>query len=308
MSDSIQMVGQTRSMFAMYSCACAPHRSFVRRGPADIVACRRCGEPIAGAIGVSRGLAAELRNATWQASSVKANLVADHINRTKTINARSVSPTTALGKAIGAALASRRTWTFTHRNTGYIVGRPGLASSNLTSRGALRRALSRLQSNHGGLRLQIVPNGRDPRSLGKLVEAEFATRVDRRVSPPLLEMRKVRGRIFHPSLEREVSVSADGAFTESRPAEVKTIEADLGDNKLLAKINGILHQVAQQALLMDASEALILFVERKFDGSGRWFAVLVEEGLEAFHTNAVAAWLQPRSRDSGSAPKGRAAP
>ena len=297
-----------RPIFAEYICPCAPGRSFARRGLADVVLCRRCGEPIPGSIRISRSLAAELRNATWRASAVKSKLVAEHINKSTSVKARPVSPTAALGKAIEEALASRRTWAFTHRNTGHIVGRLGLASSNLKARGAMRRALSRLGSDHGKLGLRLVPNGRDPRALGKLVEAEFGTRVDRRVRSKLLEMRKVRGRIIHPTLQREVSVSADGAFAESRPAEVKPIEADLDERKLLAKISGILHQVAQQAHLMDASEALIVFVERRFDGSGRWFAVLIEDGLEAFHTNAVASWLQRRSHDGENARQGKVAP
>lgn len=261
-----------------------------------------------GSIRISRSLAAELKNATWRASVGKSNRVAEYINETTIVKARPVSPTTALGKAIGEALASRRTWGFTHRNTGHIVGRPGLASSNLKSRGAMRRSLSRLGSNHGKLGLRIVPNGRDPRVLGKLVESEFAARVDRRVHQDLLAMKKVRGCIMHPALRRQISVSADGAFAQSRPAEVKTVEADLAEEKLVAKVKGILHQVAQQGLLMNASEALIVFVERRFDGSGRWFAVLIEDGLEAFHTNAVAAWLQRRSHDGGNARQGKVAP
>lgn len=303
------MAQKKRLIFAEYTCgACAPERSFVRRGPAEVVLCRRCGEPIPGSIRISNDLAAQLKNATWRASVRKSNLVAEHINSATTVKARPVSPTTALGKAIDEALASRRTWAFQHRNTGHIVGRPGLASSDLKSRGAIRRALSRLGSDHGKLGLRIVPNGRDPRALGKLVEAEFATRVDRRVCEDFLAMQKVRGRIVHPALRREVSVSADGAFAETRPAEVKTIEANLSEAKLLSKLGGVLHQVAQQALLMDASEALIVFVERRFDGSGRWFAIVIEDGLEAFHTNAVAAWLQRGSHHCAIAHQGEVAP
>lgn len=301
------MAQKNRSMFAEYACACAPKRFFTRQGPAEVLFCKFCDEPIPGSIRISRGLAAQLKNATWRASASKSKLVAEHINGSTSVKARPVSPTTALGKAIEEALASRRTWDFTHRNTGHIVGRPGLASSNLKSRGAMHRSLSRLGSNHGRLSLRIVPNGRDPRALGKLVEAEFATRADRRVCEDLLALKKVRGRIVHPTLRREVSVSADGIFAETRPAEVKTIEANLSEAKLLAKLGGILHQVAQQALLMDASEALIVFVERRFDGSGRWFAVVIEDGLEAFHTSAVASWLQRRSHDGASARQGEVA-
>ena len=112
---------------------------------------------------------------------------------------------------------------------------------------------------------------------------------------------------MHPALRREVSVSADGAFAETRPAEVKTIEANLSEPKLQAKLHGILHQVAQQAILMNASEALIVFVERTFDGSGQWWAVLIEDGLGPFHTKAVASWLQRRSQDGASARQGEVA-
>ena len=298
-----------RPIFSEYTCACAPQRSFVRRGPADVVVCRRCGEPIAGAIGIGSVLSRRLRKATWRGSMDKSKLIAEHINKTTPVKARPVSITSALGKAIQAALGTGRNWGFQHRNVGHIVGRPGLASSNLKSRAALRRALSRLRASDGKLTLQFVPNGRDPRVLGKLVEAEFATRVDHRVSAHLLAMRKVRGHIFHPILKREVSVSADGAFAQSRPAEVKTVEDDLAEEKLLAKVKGILHQVAQQAMLMGESEALIVFVERSLDGSGRWFAVVIEDGLEAFHTNAVAAWLERCSQDGEkNARRGEVAP
>lgn len=294
------MAGKGRSMFAEYACPCAPQRSFVRRGPADIAVCRRCRKPIAGAIRIGSVLSRDLREATWRGSVDKSKLIAEHINNMTSVEARPVSTTSALGKAIQRALGTGRNWAFQHRNVGHIVGRPGLASSNLKSRGALRRALSKLRAGDGKLGLQIVPNGRDPRVLGKLVEAEFATRVDHRVSANLLAMRKVRGCILHPILKAEVSVSADGTFVESRPVEAKTIEADLSERKLLARIDAILHQVAQQAILMDAAEALVVFIERSFDGSGRWFAVLIEDGLKEFHGNAVASWLQRRSHDIGN--------
>lgn len=208
------------------------------------------------------------------------------------ISARAVSPTSKLGKAIQRALGSGRDWKFEHRNIGHVVGRLGLASSDLKSKGALRRGLARSRTNHGKLGLQFTPNDRAPQVLGRLVEAEFQTRAARRIDKHLLSLQKVRGRIQHPSLRMEVSVSVDGTFTRCRPAEVKSVRPGQPTEKFFGKLVETIHQTAQQAILLGASEALVVFIERRFDGRGRWFAVLLEDGLVEFHNQTVAKWMR----------------
>ena len=277
---------------ARYSCPCAASSPFYHPLPAKVLLCGFCGQPVVASIRISRALQQELAAATWQGSTAFGQRAAEFITSTMSLSARAVSPTSAIGKAITRALGSGREWKFEHRNFGHMVGRPGLASSDVKSKAALRRGLARSRTQNGKLGLQFAPNDRDPRVLGRLVEAEFQTRAARRIDKKLLSLQKVRGRIQHPALRIEVSVSADGTFTRCRPTEVKSVQPGQPTEKFFGKLVETIHQTAQQAMLLGASEALVVFIERRFDGRGRWFAVLLEDGLVEFHNETVAKWMR----------------
>ncbi|MDP6199323.1 MAG: hypothetical protein QF531_01005 [Candidatus Poseidonia sp.] len=133
-----------------------------------------------------------------------------------------------------------------------------------------------------------------PAVVGKLVENEFAHRAERNVSTNVISTEKVTRQVVHPLLGVELHVSSDGTAEASLPLEIKTLCLLPWDHKGRARLYGMLHQIALQAFAFGVDEAVLLILERRFNGNGKFVALRVRN-LLAFYIENLRMWL---SQDS----------
>lgn len=253
-------------------------------GPVAVRVCTRCGNNMIASRTISRRRRRSLKSATWESAGQAALNLAAHIERTTVCQAQIVPEESALGRAFASSLSTPRDWDEIHRNTGFLAGRPGFASSDFKSRGRLKKALVRVLEPEP-LRLHLNANETTPMVQGKLVEAEFAFRCGRRASRAILSPEKELIAAVHPVLDLPFTVSSDGKAASAVPLEIKTTESVESPFKTL-----VLHQVALQAYAFGMDEAVLLRIERRYDGRGRYVALLIGNLLD-FHRSLVESWL-----------------
>ena len=253
-------------------------------GPPSVMCCSRCGNQMLGQRVISRRLRRSLKLASWESAGQAALNLAAHIERTTVCQAQIVPEESALGRAFSSSLSTPRDWNEIHRNTGFLAGRPGFASSDFKSRGRLKKACLRVLEPEP-IRLHLNADETTPMVQGKLVEAEFAFRSGRRASRAILSPEKELITAVHPMLDLPFTVSSDGKAASAVPLEIKTVGAVEATFQTL-----VLHQVALQAYAFGVDEALLLRIERKYDGRGRYIALLIGNLLD-FHRSLVERWL-----------------
>ena len=233
---------------------------------------------------ISRRRRRSLKLATWESAGLAALNLAQHIDKTTVCQAQIVPEKSALGRAFSSALSTPRDWDVIHRNTGFLAGRPGFASSDFKTMGRLKKACLRVLEPEP-LRLHLNADETTPMVQGKLVEAEFAFRCGRRASRAILSPEKELMTAIHPTLDLPYTVSSDGMAASATPLEIKTVGAVEAPFR-----TSVLHQTALQAHAFGVDEAVLLRIERRYDGRGRYVALLVGNLLD-FHRRHVERWL-----------------
>ena len=176
----------------------------------------------------------------------------------------------------------RRSHLFAHR---HIIDRPGLANGDLTSRGALYKALRRDTTIPKFVR---APNREYPEVIGKLVEAELEFRTSRRQMRGLSMSSKMY-RYIHPILGLSygpITVEVDGDY-EGLPVELKTVSTFETLEYHQRKIRTMVMQLAGQAIAKNVDEGILIIAER--DGM-RLTAIRIGN-LRQYHCRNLAQWI-----------------
>ena len=176
----------------------------------------------------------------------------------------------------------RRSHLFAHR---HIIDRPGLANGDLTSRGALYKALRRGTTIPKFLR---APNRESLGVIGKLIEAELEFRTSRRQMRGLSMGSKIYSYI-HPILGLSygpITVEVDGDY-ERLPVELKTVSTLEALQWSQRKIRSMVMQLAGQAIAKNVDEGILIIAER--DGM-RLTAIRIGN-LRQYHLNNVEQWI-----------------
>ena len=272
----------------LYKCGSCQKGEIYLPGRVTVIECNRCLQPIVGSTPISQLLRRRLSSTEWIRAD--GDVLVDFIMGSTCVQAEVIDSASVLGQAFAACLESRRLFNATHRNVGHLSGRPGFASSDFKKRGALRRACLRVLGSSERA-VQYNPNEEDPSVLGKLVEAEIGHRASKRISDDIISTAKVLRRVNHPLLGVEIHVLADGDVQQTMPLEIKTQAGMPEDERSLARIFPTLHQLALQAFSQGVDEAVLLLVDRRFDGAGEYLAIRVRNLLE-YHLDLVQNWLQ----------------
>ena len=106
----------------------------------------------------------------------------------------------------------------------------------------------------------------------------------------MISTEKVTCKVVHPLLGVELHVSSDGTAEASLPLEIKTLKQLPWDHKGRARLYGMLHQIALQAFAFGVDEAVLLILERRFNGTGKFVALRVRN-LLAYHLESLSMWL-----------------
>ena len=270
----------------LYMCNC---RCVEQRIPGRVrhIECEACGQTMVGGTTISPKLRRKLSRATWEEGDA-ASFV-DHINETTVCEAEVIDSTSPLGQALTTCLATRRDFSAIHRNRGHLAGRPGFASSDFKKRAALRQACDRLL-NPPPLHVKHTFDQHHPAVLGKLVENEFAHRAERNVSANVISTEKVTHKIIHPLLGVELHVSSDGTAEALLPLEIKSLKQHPWDHKGRGRLYGMLNQIGLQAFAFGVDEAVLLILERRFNGTGKFVALRVRN-LLTYHLESLRFWL-----------------